>query len=79
MSCRIGAAGPLHPVFPPKRKKHSPSRERRRARQAEARQNQTEEVLYKAKENEAAIASPALSEDDEVGNHQEEQDVSIVY
>ena len=78
MSCRIGAAGPLHPVFPPKRKKHSPSRERRRARRAEARQKQAEEALDKATENEAVKAGPALSENYEVGNHEEEQDVSIV-
>ena len=72
------APGPVHPVFPPKRKKHSPSRERRRARRAEARQKQAEEALDKAKENEAVKAGPALSENDEVGNHEEEQDVSIV-
>ena len=72
------APGPLHPVFPPKRKKHSPSRERHRARRAEARQKQAEEALDKAKENEAVKAGPALSENDEVGNHEEEQDVSIV-
>ena len=68
------APGPLHPVFPPKRKKHSPSRERHRARRAEARQKQAEE----AKENEAVKAVPAQSDNDEVGNHEEEQDVSIV-
>ena len=69
------APGPLHPVFPPRRKKHSPSRERRRARRAEARHKQAEEALDKAKENEAAKASPNLSENDEGGNQQGEQEI----